>query len=90
MEIDPVVKQMYVKANIVIEKKISHAIAKGYIDAKDEKNITKLCETILNEFLHEPTKQLKTISKSLESDAVLTSIQNIFALDSKNNKNNKK
>ena len=90
LEIDPVVKQMYVKANTVIEKKISNAIAKGYIDAKDEKNITKLCETILNEFLHEPTKQLKTISKSLESDAVLTSIQNIFALDSKNNKNNKK
>ena len=50
LEIDPVVKQMYVKANTVIENKISKAISKGYIDAKDEKNIKKLCETILNEF----------------------------------------
>ena len=82
LEVEPVVKHMYTRANKVITSKVTHAIKKGFIDSKDEKNIIKLCETILNEFLHQPTKELKSLSKDIECDMVLSTVQTIFGLKS--------
>ena len=85
LEIEPVVKNLYVKANDVIEKRVALAIKKGFIDGSNEENIKKLCQTVLNEFLHEPTCQLKTISKKVECDVVLGSIQSVFGLPNDSN-----
>ncbi len=82
LEVEPVVKHLYLKANSVIDKKVTKAIKKGFIRADDKDNIKKLCETILSEFLHQPTTQLKSISKHMECDMVLGTVQNIFGLES--------
>lgn len=81
LEVEPVVKHLYLKANTVIEKKLAAAIKKGYINAQDEDNVKKLCETVLSEFLHQPTKKLKSISKHMDCDMVLGTVQNIFGLE---------
>lgn len=85
LEIEPVVKQLYLKANDVVQKKVENAIKKGFVDASNEENIRKLCETVLTEFLHEPTKQLKTISQNVECDVVLGAMQSVFGLQNDSN-----
>ena len=86
LEVEPVVKHLYSKGDDVIDKKLKNAIKKGFIKSEDEENIKKLCETVLTEFLHEPTKRLKTISKDIECDVVLGTVQSIFGLHSDSNR----
>lgn len=81
LEIEPVVKHLYTKGDEVIEKKLENAIKKGFIKAEDKDNIRKLCETVLTEFLHQPTKKLKSISKDVECDLVLGTVQSVFGLE---------
>ena len=85
LEVEPVVKHMYVKGADVIERKMKNAIKKGFIKEEDSANIKKLCETVLSEFLHQPTHELKTLSKNLECDMVLGSVQSIFGLQGESN-----
>jgi glutamyl-tRNA reductase len=85
LEVEPVVKHLYKKADDVIEKKLENAIKKGFIKAEDEENIKKLCQTVLNEFLHEPTTRLKKISKDVECDIILGTVQSVFGLEGGSN-----
>ena len=64
---------------------MQNAIKKGFIKAEDEENIKKLCETVLAEFLHQPTTQLKSISKHVECDMVLGTVQSVFGLNGESN-----
>ncbi len=81
LEVTPVIKNLHLKSESVIEQKLSNAIKKGFIKAEDQENVKKLCETVMAEFLHQPSVKLRTLSKTMESDVVLGSIQNIFGLE---------
>ena len=80
LEIEPIVKHLYVKGETIIDKKVKNAIKKGYISANDEENIRKLCQTVITAYLHNPSKQLKDISKNMECDIVVGAVQNMFGL----------
>jgi len=84
LEVEPIVKHMYIKGDQVIDKKIKNAIKKGFIKKEDEKNIRKLCETVLTEYLHEPSTKLKGISKDSQCDVVVGTVQSIFGLKDTN------
>ncbi|MBL3520531.1 glutamyl-tRNA reductase [Aliarcobacter lanthieri] len=87
LEIEPVIKDIYIKGHNIIDKKIKNAIKKGYVPKEYEDNIRKLCETVITEYLHEPAKQLKRFSKNMECDIVVGTIQNMFC-ESKTKTNN--
>jgi len=89
LEIEPVIKNMYLKGDDIIDKKIKNAIKKGFISHSDEENIKKLCQTVLTEYLHQPTSMLKGISKDMECDVVVGTIQSIFGFNSEANFINK-
>lgn len=89
LEIEPVVKNLYIKGEEIIDKKVKNAIKKGFISAKDEENIRKLCQTVITEYLHNPSKQLKDISKNMECDVVIGTVQNMFGLSNDSNLSNK-
>ena len=80
LEIEPVVKHLYVKGETIIDKKVKNAIKKGYIRESDEENIRKLCQTVITEYLHNPSKRLKDISRNMECDIVVSAVQNMFGL----------
>jgi glutamyl-tRNA reductase len=80
LSVEPTIKHLHLKANEIIDKKIKNAIKKGFIQSKDKSNINKLCQTILSEFLHQPSLQLREVSKSTEGDIILNTVQNIFKL----------
>jgi len=86
LEIEPVVKHMYLKADEIIEKKVKNAIKKGYVHKSDEENIKKLCQTVINEYLHQPQKMIKSISKDNQCDIVVGTLQSIFGLKSDSNR----
>ena len=89
LEIEPMVKNLYVKGDSIIDKKVKNAIKKGFIKAEDEENIRKLCQTVITEYLHNPSKQLKDISKNMECDVVIGAVQNMFGLSNDSNLSNK-
>ncbi len=85
LEIEPMVKHLYVKGDEIIDKKLKNAIKKGFINSNDEENIRKLCQTVITEYLHKPSKQLKDISKNMECDVVVGAIQNMFGMSNDSN-----
>ena len=89
LEIEPIVKNLYLKGETIIDKKVKNAIKKGFIRADEEENIRKLCQTVITEYLHNPSKQLKDISKNMECDVVVGTVQNMFGLNSDSNLSNK-
>jgi glutamyl-tRNA reductase len=89
LEVDPVIKNMYTRGDAIIDKKIKNALKKGFIDKESEENIRKLCQTVLTEYLHQPTSTLKGISRDMECDVVVGTIQSIFGFSSETNFINK-
>lgn len=89
LEMEPIVKNLYVKGETIIDKKVKNAIKKGFINAQDEENIRKLCQTVITEYLHGPSKRLKDISKNMECDVVVSTVQNMFGLNNDSNISNK-
>ena len=89
LEIEPVVKNLYIKGETIIDKKLKNAIKKGFIRADEEENIRKLCQTVITEYLHSPSKKLKDISKNMECDIVVSTVQNMFGLSNDSNLSNK-
>ena len=81
LNIEPVIKQLYLNTDDIIEKKLQTAIKKGYIKGEDKDNIKKLSQSVINELLHKPTKNLKRLSTSEKGDIVLETVQNLFELD---------
>lgn len=84
LDIEPVIKNLYLKGERIIDKKLQNAIKKGYVPKEYEDNIKKLCQTIITEYLHLPSKQLKSISKNMECDLVTTTVQNMFTQTANN------
>jgi len=80
LSVEPTIKQLYVRADDIIKKKLNNAIKKGFIKDENEQNINKLCQTIINEFLYHPSKHLREVSKSMESDIILGATQSLFGL----------
>lgn len=78
LDIEPIIKNLYLKGDSIIEKKVQNAIKKGFIPKEHEDNIKKLCQTIMTEYLHNPSKQLKNISRNMECDLVVSSVQSMF------------
>ncbi len=85
LEVEPVVKNLYLIADEVIEKRVEIAIKKGFIRSGNEENVKKLCQSVLKEFLHRPTTRIKDIAKNSECDVVLGSIQSVFGLKNDSN-----
>jgi len=85
LEIEPIIKHMYLKGDDVINKKLKNAIKKGFVNSCDEKNIKKLCKTILSEYLYDSSKRLKIISKDNQCDLVVATVKSIFGFNHNTN-----
>lgn len=81
LSVEPIIKELHLKSDEIIEKKLQSAIKKHFIKSSDQENIKKLCQTVMAEFLHNPTVKLKNVSNSHEGDIVLGTTQNLFGLE---------
>jgi glutamyl-tRNA reductase len=83
LNVEPIIKQIYLNAKTTINKKVNNAIKKGHIDKDNIENITKLCHTVINEFLHQSSKTLREVSVSNECDDILNITKDIFNISNK-------
>ena len=81
LSVEPTIKRLHTLADEIIEEKLNKAIKKSYVSKDDEENIKKLCQTIMNEFLHKPSKNIRDISTTIECDNTLNVAQKIFSID---------
>jgi glutamyl-tRNA reductase len=79
--VEPIIKNIYTKANDIVEQKIQNAILKRFIKAEDKENIAKLCQTITNELLHIQSKNLREISKETNSDRLINTTKRLYGIE---------
>ena len=80
LSVVPIIKHLHLKSEEIIDKKIKNAIKKHFISSENEENIKKLCQTIMTEFLHQPTIKLKDVSNTTQGDVVLGTTLNLFGI----------
>jgi glutamyl-tRNA reductase len=80
LNVEPTIKHLHLKAEEIIDKKLETAIKKHFVNEDNKENIRKLCQTIMTEYLHQPTSVLKEQSKAIDSDILLTSAQELFGI----------
>jgi len=81
LSVEPVIKDIRLKSEEIIEKKLQSALKKHFIKKEDEENVKKLCQSVMAEFLHTPTVRLKELSKQAHGDDVLEHTKDIFAIE---------
>ncbi|MCK5110791.1 MAG: glutamyl-tRNA reductase [Arcobacteraceae bacterium] len=79
--VEPILKKIYLNSNEIINKKIQNAISKKFIRDEDKENIIKLCQTVMSEFLHTTTSNLREASKDSESDRLINTVQTLYGLE---------
>ncbi len=81
--VEPVLKNIYLSADKIIEEKIQNAISKKFIEEKNQENIKKLCQTVMTEFLHKTSKNLREASKESNSDKLIYLTKILYELENK-------
>ncbi len=79
--IDPIIKEMRIKAHECSMYELNRAIKKGFIDESQKDEIMKIIHHAFNDFLHIPTKRLKEIAEKSEADVIVQSVQYIFDIN---------
>lgn len=87
LEIEPIVKQIRLKANECIEKQLQIAIKKGYLKNSSQIEAKKLLEQVFNAFLHKPTQNIKQIAQIPESDTTIQALQYFFDINEDRSQN---
>ncbi|MDU7693049.1 MAG: glutamyl-tRNA reductase [Helicobacter sp.] len=80
-ELEPVIKEIRLRAKNASFNAIDKAIEKGYFSDLERNNLQKLLHQAFNTFLHEPTQNLRNSAKSMESDVVIEVIKHFFDID---------
>jgi len=78
--VEPLIKDIYLEANQIIAKRIDNAISKRFISIDNKENISHLCQTIMNEFLHTSSSNLRDPNKKLNSDRAINIITSLYGI----------
>ncbi|CAA6803988.1 MAG: Glutamyl-tRNA reductase (EC [uncultured Campylobacterales bacterium] len=78
LEIEPLIKNLRLKAKDSSLKEINRFVNKGYISKDYQEELEKLLHASFNNFLHDATKKLKNISTNQKADTIVESIQEVF------------
>ncbi len=81
LAIDPIVKEIRLKAKECAQKEFEKARKKGYIKNSSHEEVKRIIEQVFNSFLHSPTKNLKAISDLPESDTIIQAVQYFFDIN---------
>jgi glutamyl-tRNA reductase len=79
--VEPMIKSIYIRADDIIQKKVKNAISKNFITSDNQENVTKLCQTIMKEFLHTTTLNLREASQEANSDKLINTIKLLYGID---------
>jgi glutamyl-tRNA reductase len=81
LDINPIIKELKTKEEVIIKEQVQKAIKNGYIPKEYEENIEKLISTSFTKFMHNPRVKLKEISNTPMSDTVVDVVKLLFNLE---------
>jgi len=86
LSVEPLIKNIYLKAKDSVNDEVSKAIFKGHIPEEFKDNVEKIAQQSINKLLHGMSKNLKKVSNSSSSDMIIESINYLFNLNSEKKK----
>ncbi len=78
LNVEPIIKEIYKKANTAVAQETQRAIAKGFIPKEYEYEAKKMAEQAIKRFLHDMTKKMREASHEAKSDTVTGAMQYIL------------
>lgn len=84
LSVEPIIKDMRLQVDSVIDMELDRAIKKGFIPQENEENIRKMALQMFNKFLHQPTVRMRQSSKEKEGVIGMDALKKIFDVDTEN------
>ena len=78
LNVEPIIKEIYLKAYDAAKTEAERVIKKGFIPKEYEKEVQKTAEQALKRFLHDMTKKMREASHEAKSDTVTGALQYII------------
>jgi len=69
-DIEPVIKEIYLKASEAAKEETQRVIKNGYIPKEYEDEAQKMCEQVLKRFLHDLTSKMRNAADDAHSDLI--------------------
>jgi glutamyl-tRNA reductase len=80
LAVEPVIKRLRLQIDAVIDEEIARQIRKRYVPAGHEEGMKRVITQVFDKFLHQPTRNLRAISKTAEGAAVIDALKQIFEI----------
>ena len=78
LNVEPMIKEIYLKAEHSVKEETQRAIKKGFIPKEYEKQAQKMAQQAIKRFLHDMTKKMRQSSHEAKSDTVTGTMQYIL------------
>jgi len=78
LNVEPLIKEIYLKANEAVNIEMQRALKKGFIPKECEYEANKMAQQAMKRFLHDMTKKMREASHEAKSDTVTGAMQYII------------
>lgn len=82
LNVEPMIKEIYLKAQEAVDTEVKRALAKGFIPQEYAYEAEKMANQAIKRFLHDMTKKMREVSTETKSDSITGAMQ--YMLNSKN------
>lgn len=87
LTVEPLIKEMYIKANRAAKDELERVISKKYLPSEYEDEMQKMLEQSFKRFLHPLSKKMRAVSDKATSDTILESLKYLLDLEDEININ---
>ena len=77
LNVEPLIKEIYQKANKAVEEEMQRALKKGFLPKELEYEATKMAQQAMKRFLHDMTKKMREASTESKTDSITGAMQYI-------------
>jgi len=84
LTIEPVIKEMRLSIDEVIEAEVRRSIKKGYLPDAYSDNAKRMITQVFDKYLHEPTERMRSIAKQSDGQSVVDAFKEVFDLNTDN------
>jgi len=81
LSVEPLIKELYLRAFRAAEAESSRAVKKGFIPAEYSAEAKKMCEQAMKRFLHDKAKRMRNMKTDDRIDDLLGSLELILGID---------
>jgi glutamyl-tRNA reductase len=78
LSVEPLIKNIYLKAEESVKEEIEYSLQKGYISENEQEKIERIARKSVKKFLHGMSKKMKKLSNDSSVDMMIESINYLF------------